>query len=103
MAAGRPMVGRRQAWTRGGRYKNGLCQSQCIPLQVHNAERTLALSFHACGHADRMSGTADVVLLNEEIDQLLAPVSEGSPTGENLEYDVSFSELERVAAGKEER
>src|SRR5262245_382265 len=38
-----------------------------------------------------------------DLEQLLAPVSEESPTGENLEYDPGFSELERAAAGKEER
>ena len=37
------------------------------------------------------------------LEQLLAPVSEEAPTGENLEYDPKFSELERAAAGKEER
>jgi type VI secretion system protein ImpA len=54
-------------------------------------------------HVDRISGTADVVLSDEDIEQLLAPVSEETPTGDNLEYDASFSELERAAAGKEER
>jgi len=38
-----------------------------------------------------------------DIEELLAPVSEEAPSGENLEYDPSFSELERAAAGKEER
>jgi type VI secretion system protein ImpA len=38
-----------------------------------------------------------------DIEQLLAPVSDEAPTGENLEYDAGFSELEREAAGKEER
>lgn len=36
-------------------------------------------------------------------DQLLEPVSETSLVGENLEYDPHFSELERAAAGVEER
>ena len=43
------------------------------------------------------------MLSDGDIGQLLAPVSEEAPTGENLEYDASFSELERVSAGKEER
>ena len=43
------------------------------------------------------------MLSDGDIEQLLAPVSERAPTGENLEYDASFSELERVSAGKEER
>jgi len=38
-----------------------------------------------------------------ELDQLLSPISEAAPSGENLEYDPSFSELERAAAGAEER
>ena len=38
-----------------------------------------------------------------DLEQLLAPVSEESPTGDNLEYDPKFSELERTAAGSEER
>ncbi|MCC6535879.1 MAG: type VI secretion system protein TssA [Burkholderiales bacterium] len=38
-----------------------------------------------------------------DIEQLLSPVSADDPAGENLEYDASFSELERAAAGKEER
>lgn len=43
------------------------------------------------------------MLSDGEIEQLLAPVSEEAPAGDNLEYDASFSELERTAAGKEER
>jgi type VI secretion system protein ImpA len=43
------------------------------------------------------------VLSDAEIEQLLAPVSAEAATGDNLEYDPSFSELERAAAGKEER
>ena len=37
------------------------------------------------------------------LDQLLSPISEAAPSGDNLEYDPSFSELERAAAGTEER
>jgi type VI secretion system protein ImpA len=36
-------------------------------------------------------------------DQFLSPISEESPSGENLEYDAAFGELERVAAGKAQR
>jgi type VI secretion system protein ImpA len=43
------------------------------------------------------------VISDAEVDQLLAPVSGDAGTGANLEYDPSFSELERAAAGKEER
>jgi type VI secretion system protein ImpA len=43
------------------------------------------------------------VLSDGDIEQLLAPVSEEAPAGDNLEYDASFSELERAGAGKEER
>ncbi len=38
-----------------------------------------------------------------DVNQLLEPVSEMSPGGENLEYDPSFAELERAAAGEPER
>jgi type VI secretion system protein ImpA len=38
-----------------------------------------------------------------DVDQLLTPVSAESPSGENLEYDPSFAELERAAAGEPER
>ena len=38
-----------------------------------------------------------------EVEQLLAPIGGESATGSNLEYDPAFSELERAAAGKEER
>jgi type VI secretion system protein ImpA len=43
------------------------------------------------------------VLSDGDIEQLLAPVSEEAPAGDNLEYDAGFSELERAGAGKEER
>ena len=43
------------------------------------------------------------MLADGDIEQLLVPVSGEAATGENLEYDASFSELERVSAGKEER
>ena len=42
-------------------------------------------------------------MADNDLEQLLAPVSEEAPTGENLEYDPKFSELERTAAGSEER
>lgn len=35
-----------------------------------------------------------------DIDSLLQPVSEDSPSGENLEYDAEFQALERASAGK---
>ena len=34
-----------------------------------------------------------------DIDALIAPVSEDSPCGEDLEYDPKFGELERAAQG----
>lgn len=37
-----------------------------------------------------------------DVDQLLQPVSEEDPTGEDLEYDLEFGELERAAEGKPE-
>lgn len=37
-----------------------------------------------------------------DIDQLVAPVSDESPSGENLEYDPAFGELDRAAQGKPE-
>jgi type VI secretion system protein ImpA len=43
------------------------------------------------------------VLSDGDIEQLLVPVSEEAAAGDNLEYDASFSELERAGAGKEER
>lgn len=38
-----------------------------------------------------------------DIEALLAPVSEERPAGEDLEYDLAYSELERAAAWGEER
>jgi type VI secretion system protein ImpA len=35
-----------------------------------------------------------------DIDSLLQPISDESPSGDNLEYDAAFQELERVAVGK---
>lgn len=35
-----------------------------------------------------------------DIDSLLRPISDESPSGDNLEYDAAFQELERIAAGK---
>lgn len=35
-----------------------------------------------------------------DLDALLKPVSEESPSGENLEYDPAFQDLERISAGK---
>ena len=35
-----------------------------------------------------------------DIDKLVAPVSEDSPCGDDLEYDPEFGELERIAQGK---
>jgi len=37
------------------------------------------------------------------VEQLLDPVSESKPTGENLEYQPEFAELERAAQGKPAR
>ena len=37
-----------------------------------------------------------------DIDQLIAPISDESPSGENLEYEPEFGELERDAQGKDE-
>jgi type VI secretion system protein ImpA len=37
------------------------------------------------------------------IDKLLAPIAEDKPTGDDLEYDAQFMELERVAQGTPER
>ena len=34
-----------------------------------------------------------------DIDKLVAPVSEDSPCGDDLEYDPDFGELERIAQG----
>lgn len=38
-----------------------------------------------------------------DADELLKPISEDSPCGEDLEYDNEFGELERAAQGKEEQ
>ena len=38
-----------------------------------------------------------------DLNQLLAPINEASPTGENLEYDPEFTELEWIATPKSER
>ena len=37
-----------------------------------------------------------------EVDQLIAPISDEAPSGENLEYEPEFGELERSAQGKAE-
>lgn len=38
-----------------------------------------------------------------DVEALLAPISEEAPSGENLEYDPQFSEMERAATGKPEQ
>lgn len=38
-----------------------------------------------------------------DVTRLLAPVSEESPCGENLEYDVDYAAMEQAAAGKPEQ
>lgn len=38
-----------------------------------------------------------------DVDQLLAPISEDAPCGENLEYDASYAVMEQAAAGKPEQ
>jgi len=38
-----------------------------------------------------------------DVDQLIAPISEESPSGDNLEYEPEFGELERDAQGKAEQ
>ena len=38
-----------------------------------------------------------------DLEALLAPVSEESPSGADLEYDPTFGELERTALGKPEQ
>jgi type VI secretion system protein ImpA len=38
-----------------------------------------------------------------DVENLLKPLSEDSPCGENLEYDASFAEMERAIAGKPEQ
>jgi type VI secretion system protein ImpA len=35
-----------------------------------------------------------------DVDQFIAPVSDESPSGDNLEYEPEFGELERAAQGK---
>jgi type VI secretion system protein ImpA len=37
-----------------------------------------------------------------DVDQLIAPISDESPSGDNLEYEPEFGELEREAQGKDE-
>ena len=37
-----------------------------------------------------------------DVDQLIAPISDESPSGDNLEYEPEFGELEREARGKDE-
>jgi type VI secretion system protein ImpA len=37
-----------------------------------------------------------------DVDQLLAPISDDAPSGENLEYEPEFGELERSAQGTDE-
>lgn len=38
-----------------------------------------------------------------DVDQLIAPISDESPSGDNLEYEPEFGELERTAQGKAEQ
>jgi type VI secretion system protein ImpA len=38
-----------------------------------------------------------------DVDQLIAPISDESPSGDNLEYEPEFGELEREALGKAEQ
>lgn len=38
-----------------------------------------------------------------DVESLLAPLTEDSPCGENLEYDGAFAEMERAVAGKPEQ
>lgn len=40
---------------------------------------------------------------NHDLESLIAPLGDESPTGENLEYDADFMALERAAAPKAER
>lgn len=40
---------------------------------------------------------------NAALDRLLAPVSDGSPCGDDLEYDLAFIELQNAATGKPEQ
>ncbi|WP_077000753.1 type VI secretion system protein TssA [Variovorax sp. KK3] len=43
------------------------------------------------------------MLTTELVDELLAPVSEASPCGDDLEYDLAFTALETAAQGKPEQ
>ena len=43
------------------------------------------------------------MITDDDLERLLSPVSGDSATGDNLEYDPAFFELERAAAGKEEQ
>src|SRR5690242_21662275 len=38
-----------------------------------------------------------------DVEKLLAPVSDGSPCGENLEYNPAYMELDRLAQGTPEQ
>lgn len=38
-----------------------------------------------------------------DLERLLAPIADDNPTGDDLEYDAEFMELERIAQGKPER
>jgi len=38
-----------------------------------------------------------------DVDQLISPISDESPSGDNLEYEPEFGELERAAQGKAEQ
>lgn len=40
------------------------------------------------------------MISNLDIDKLLAPISEDSPCGENLEYDADYAEMAKAAEGK---
>jgi type VI secretion system protein ImpA len=42
-------------------------------------------------------------MMQFDLEPLLAPVNEASPTGDDLEYDPEFTELERIATPKSER
>jgi type VI secretion system protein ImpA len=43
------------------------------------------------------------VIDNAALDRLLAPVSDDSPCGDDLEYDLAFIELQKAATGKPEQ
>jgi type VI secretion system protein ImpA len=47
--------------------------------------------------------TDEPTMTQFDLNRLLAPINEASPTGENLEYDPEFAELDRVATPKSER